>query len=124
MYQAIYTPLPGNKAVSPLSQQSLVMYCFIQPHCFPVDVLVAQIVRHAYMYRPTCNFRVRGATYISVGHNVFWSDKAYRGHTNITVDKLIEYIQFLINSIRCLSLKSSYLSHILPILTNWEMYTP
>ena len=44
-------------------------------------------------------YRVRGATYISVGHNVFWSDKAHRGHTNITVDKLIEYIQFLINNI-------------------------
>ena len=32
-------------------------------------------------------YRVRGATYISVDHNTFWSDKACRGHTNITVDK-------------------------------------
>ena len=40
-----------------------------------------------------------GGQHISVGHNVFWSDKTYRGHTSITVDKLIEYIQFLINNI-------------------------
>ena len=43
-------------------------------------------------------YRVRGATYISVGYKTFWSDKTYRGHTNITVDKLIEYIRFLINN--------------------------
>ena len=33
-------------------------------------------------------YRVRGATYISVGHNFFWSDKACRGHTNITIENL------------------------------------
>ena len=60
------------------------------PHDLLLDCL-DNLVKEAY--------RVRGATYISAGHNVFWSDKAYRGHTNITVDKLIEYIQFLINNI-------------------------
>ena len=45
-------------------------------------------------------YRVRGATYISVGRfNAFWSDKLFKGHANITVDKLIEYIMFLINNI-------------------------
>ena len=45
-------------------------------------------------------YRVRGATYISVGRfNAFWSDKLFKGHANITVNKLIEYIMFLINNI-------------------------
>ena len=60
------------------------------PHDLLIDCL-DNLVKEAY--------RVRGATYISVGYKTFWSDKTYRGHTNITVDKLIEYIRFLINNI-------------------------
>ena len=42
-------------------------------------------------------YRVRGATYISTGYsNTFWSDKISTGYTRMTVDKLIEYINFLI----------------------------
>ena len=37
---------------------------------------------------------------ISTGYsNTFWSDKISTGYTNITVDKLIEYINFLIHNI-------------------------
>ena len=60
------------------------------PHDLLIDCL-DNLVKEAY--------RVRGATYISVGYKTFWSDKTYRGHTNITLDKIIEYIRFLINNI-------------------------
>lgn len=45
-------------------------------------------------------YRVRGATYISIGRaNAFWSGTQYKGHTNITEDKLIGHINFLIDNI-------------------------
>ena len=57
----------------------------------PHDLLLDCLVKEA------C--RVRGPTYISTGYsNTFWSDKISTGYTNITVDKLIEYINFLIHN--------------------------